>query len=375
VTRDATIALFFGTRPQVIKASVLWEALARVAPVLAIDTGQHYDYQLHQVHYDQLGVRPPNAHLGAGSASHARQTAAMAAAAEDWLLAHAPRFVVVIGDTNSTVACALAAAKLGIPVAHVEAGLRLNGGGGGALIPEEVNRRRVDAIATVLFAPSRRAEEILRRERPDAAVHFVGDVAYDVLQRALPRLPSVAAVPAYDRGWGSEFVFVTLHRAELVDDAEKLAGVMRALAESPLPGVFPVHPRTARALERPGNVPIGRLRRCEPLGYLESIALLRHAAAAVTDSGGVQREAYWLGVPCLTVRDESEWVETLESGANRLVAPAAARELPGAIRSAVAGRGRAGNRGGWDPVAYGDGGAAERIATILAACLSSSPSK
>ncbi len=337
MTRDATIALFFGTRPQVIKASVLWEALARVAPVLAIDTGQHYDYQLHKVHYDQLGVPPPNAHLGVGSASHARQTAAIAAAAEDWLLAHVPRLVVVIGDTNSTVACALAAAKLGIPVAHVEAGLRLNGGG--------------------------------------AAVHFVGDVAYDVLQRALPRLPSVAAVPAYDRGWGSEFVFVTLHRAELVDDAEKLAGVMRALAESPLPGLFPVHPRTARALERLGNVPIGRLRRCEPLGYLESIALLRHAAAAVTDSGGVQREAYWLGVPCLTVRDESEWVETLESGANRLVAPAAARELPGAIRSAVAGRGRAGHRGGWDPVAYGDGGAAARIATILAACLSSSSSK
>jgi len=364
VSGRPSIALFFGTRPQIIKASALREALAAVGPVIALDTGQHYDYQLHQVHYEQLGVRPPDVYLGVGSESHARQTAAIAVAAEDWLTAERPRLAVVIGDTNSTLGCARTAAKLRVPLAHVEAGLRAVG----PLIAEEVNRRCVDAIADLLFAPSRRAEATLRRERPSACVHLVGDVAYDVLRRTLQRSLDPASVRGYDPRWGSEFVYVTLHRAELVDDVAALSAVMRALSQSPLPCLFPVHPRTALALERIGDVTGGAVRLCEPLGYVESITLLKHAAVAVTDSGGVQREAYWLGVPCLTVRDESEWVETLECGANALVPPSAVQRLPGAIRDAA---GRRARELGWDQTAYGDGRAAARIAGILAERLTS----
>jgi UDP-N-acetylglucosamine 2-epimerase len=366
VTAGTAVALFFGTRPQVIKASVLREALATAGPVVAIDTGQHYDYPLHQVHYEQLGVAPPDVYLGVGSGSHARQTAAIAVAAEEWLSANAPRAAVVIGDTNSTLGSALAAAKLRIPVVHVEAGLRAQD----AHLAEEINRRCVDAIADLLLAPSERAEATLRRERPDACVRCVGDVAYDVLQRAVLRAPAPASVPAYDARWGSEFVYVTLHRAELVDDAQRLARVMEALSESPLPCIFPAHPRTAATLERLGARSNGQVRLCAPLGYVQSVGLLSHAAAVVTDSGGIQREAYWLGIPCITVRDETEWLETIECGANRLLAPAAARELPGTIRRAV--DGRAGS-GGWPRGAYGDGRAAERIAGLMSERLSPVP--
>jgi UDP-N-acetylglucosamine 2-epimerase len=336
----------------VIKASVLREALASVGPVVAVDTGQHYDYDLHQVHYDQLGVRAPDAYLGVGSDTHARQTAAILTACEDWIVANKPRAAIVIGDTNSTLACALAAVKLRVPVAHVEAGMSA----ADRLMAEEINRRAVDAVAEVLFAPCERVAARLRRQYPDALVEAVGDVAYDVLRRALDKTPPPAPAAAADR-----FVFVTLHRAELVNDAALLLPVMEALAAAPLPCVFAAHPRTTAALERLGYAANGRVRLTAPVGYLESITLLRQASAVVTDSGGIQREAYWLGVPCITVRDETEWVETVESAANRLVAPKAATTLPAAIAQAVGGGRR------WDKSAYGDGHAAERIAAILAA--------
>lgn len=354
-------ALFFGTRPQVIKASVLREALAAVGPVVAVDTGQHYDYDLHQVHYDQLGVRAPDAYLGVGSDTHARQTAAILTACEDWIAGHRPppRAAVVIGDTNSTLACALAAAKSRLPVAHVEAGLYA----ADRLMAEEINRRAVAAVAEVLFAPCERVAARLRRQYPDALVAAVGDVAYDVLRGALDKAPRPRTVTGYDPAWGRRFVFVTLHRAELVDDAARLRAVMDGLAASPLPCLFAAHPRTEAALERLGYRADGRVRLTAPVGYLETITLLRQAAAIVTDSGGLQREAYWLGVPCITVRDETEWLETVERGANRLVPPEQARSLPEAVAVAAEGRGR---EALWDRTAYGDGHAAERIAAVLA---------
>jgi UDP-N-acetylglucosamine 2-epimerase len=348
---SGSLALFFGTRPQVIKASVLREALASVGPVVAVDTGQHYDYDLHQVHYDQLGVRAPDAYLGVGSDTHARQTAAILTACEDWILANRPRAAIVIGDTNSTLACALAAAKLRVPVAHVEAGMSA----ADRLMAEEINRRAVDAVAELLFAPCERVAAKLRRQYPDALVEAVGDVAYDVLRRALDKSPPPGAA-------AERFVFVTLHRAELVDDAARLLPVMEALAAAPLPCVFAAHPRTTAALERLRYTANGRVRLTAPVGYLESIGLLRQASAVVTDSGGIQREAYWLGVPCITVREETEWVETVECAANRLVAPALAATLPDAVAAAIAGLKKP-----WDRSAYGDGHAAERIAAILAA--------
>ncbi len=352
---SAPIALFFGTRPQVIKASVLRDCLAAVGPVVAVDTGQHYDYALQRVHYDQLGVREPDACLDVGSGSHAAQTGAILAACEAWLEQHRPRLAVVIGDTNSTLACALAAVKGGIPVAHVEAGLRA----GDRYMAEEINRCVVDAIAELLFAPCERVAGPLRDRFPDARVEVVGDVAHDVLRRALTRVPPPTSVAGYDPGWGGDFVYATLHRAELVDAPARLRSVMDGLGRSPLPCLLAAHPRTAAALAELGYAAQPRVRVVEPVGYLESVALARHAAAVVTDSGGLQREAYWLGVPCVTVRAETEWLETVECGANRLVAPEQASALPGAIGDAVQ-RPRS-----WDRSAYGDGHAAERIAGVL----------
>ena len=188
----------------------------------------------------------------------------------------------------------------------------------------------------------------------------MGDVAYDVLQRALPRVPDLNTIDGYDVGWGSDYVYVTLHRAELVDDPSLLRRVMIALSELRLPALFAVHPRTAAALERIGRQPGSFVQFRGPLGYLESIAVLRGGAAVVTDSGGVQREAYWLGVPCITVRAETEWIETLECGANRLAPPAVVERLPDAMKEATAAAAEP-----WNRTAYGDGTAAARIAAFL----------
>ena len=351
------IALFFGTRPQVIKASVLRQALGKIGPLATIDTGQHYDYALHRVHYEQLGVEPPDAYLEVGSGTHARQTAAILVAAEQWITAHQPRMAVVIGDTNSTLACALAAAKSRVPVAHVEAGLRASD----KLMAEEINRRCVDAIASVLLAPCARAAATLKDEQVFGEIHDVGDVAYDVLRAALRRVGSIDHIDGYDSAWGRDFIYVTLHRAELVDDIAKLKQVFDALQNLSHPVLFAAHPRTAAALQR-GNVRLnGRVKIRPPLGYLENLAVLRSAAAAVTDSGGIQREAYWLGVPCVTVRGESEWEETIGLGANRLVEPTRVAALPSVVEDALR------LPRSWDRGAYGDGTAAERVAEILAA--------
>ncbi len=353
----APIALFFGTRPQVIKASVLRDALAAVGAVVAVDTGQHYDYEMHQVHYDQLGVRPPDAFLDVGSGSQAVQTAAILTACEAWLDAHRPRLAVVIGDTNTTMACALAAAKARVPVAHVEAGLRA----ADRLMAEEINRRVVDAVAHWLFAPCARVAAVLEREHPEALVADVGDVAHDVLQRFLPMVPRPESVPGYDPDWQGRFVFATLHRAELVDVPARLAEVVHGLNRSPLPVLLAAHPRTAAALDRAAVRLDASVRRIEPVGYLESLSLVQRAAVVVTDSGGLQREAYWLGRPCLTVRGETEWVETVECGANVLVRPEDAGRLAGEIAAAST------RSTGWDRGAYGDGRAAKRVAAALAA--------
>lgn len=359
------VALFFGTRPQVIKASILREALAATGPVLAVDSGQHYDYRMHQVHYDQLDVRPPDAFLEVGAGTHAAQTAALLTACEAWLSENPVRLAVVIGDTNTTMACALAATKQRVPVAHVEAGLRA----ADHLMAEEINRRVVDAVARWLFAPCARVAEDLRREHPEADVTDSGDVAYDVLCRALQRAPAAETVAGYQPAWGGEFVYCTLHRAELVDAPARLRCVIEGLSRSPLPVLLVTHPRTAAALDRYGIRLGDRIHRTGPIGYLESLALVQRAGVVVTDSGGLQREAYWLGRPCITVRTETEWVETVDRGANRLVPPESASRLGveiGAARDQPT---------TWDRRAYGDGGAAGRIAAHLSVALPSASSR
>ncbi len=357
------LALLYGTRPQVIKASVLVEALAAEWDVLSVDTGQHYDYELNALLYSQLGVRTPRACLDVGSGEHAVQTAHVLTRAAEVLSAAAaagarPRAAVVVGDTNSTLGAALAAAKLRIPVVHVEAGLRC----GDLLMAEEINRRAVDAVSAVLCPPSASSEATLRREHAAGAVVRTGDVARDVLLRTLPRVRPAAEGDGWPLPPAAPFVFATLHRAELVDDPARLAGTLAALGGLGLPVVLAAHPRTRAALAAAGAEPPAGVHVVPPLGYFETLAAVRDAAAVVTDSGGVQREAYWLGTPCVTVRGETEWVETVALGANRLVAPVAA---PDALAGAVAAQLAAG-AGGWDRDALGYGDAAERVRRALA---------
>ena len=351
------VALCYGTRPQVIKASVLRRHLADVAPVLALDTGQHYDYALNALLYEQLDVDSPDHCLEVGSGSHAEQTAAILIRAEQFFTRERPVAVVVIGDTNSTLGCALAAGKLRIPVAHVEAGLRARD----PLMAEEINRRVVDSFAQLLCTPSQAATARMRSERPDATVEETGDVAHDVLLARLDSLPAVTAIGPSNGSTG--YVFATLHRAELTDSPQRLLGVLDALAALSLPVVLALHPRTRAALQAAGRPGEGwsRLTIVPAVGYLESLALTRGARAVVTDSGGVQREAYWLGVPCVTIRTETEWTETLEVGANTLVAPDAAPKLLGTVLESATAR-----RTAWEPVAYGAGDAAKHVARAVA---------
>jgi UDP-N-acetylglucosamine 2-epimerase len=354
----ALVALCYGTRPQIIKASILRKSLANGHRVRAIDTGQHYDYELNALLYEQLGVQVPDEFLYVGSAAHATQLAAILGGAAASFQRERPDIVVVIGDTNSTLGCALAAAQLRIPVVHVEAGLRAVD----ALMAEEINRRAVDAIAHVLCAPSVAAAARLARERDDAVIVETGDVARDVLDGNLARIPVMGSESPLPT---EPFVFATLHRAELTSSATCLRRVVDSLANIGLPVIFPAHPRTRIALQAAGiTIPAERVTLLQPLGYLETLACVRGASAVVTDSGGIQREAYWLGTPCITVRRETEWSETVALGANTLCSPSDITDLVSAVNKAVAGP------RDWYRDSYGDGTASVRIGAAVNAFLS-----
>lgn len=354
------LALCYGTRPQVIKSSLLIDALSERWRVLTVDTGQHYDYELNAGLYDTLGVRRPDHFLGVGSASHAEQTSATLVRAAEVLERERPALVAVIGDTNSTLGCALAAAKMRIPVIHVEAGLRA----ADTLMAEDINRRLVDELAGLLCTPSSLATAELHARQVPGTIVQTGDVAYDVLLRNAGRAESVKESPDWPADPGEPHVFATLHRAELTGSEDRLRGVLAGLSALRLPVIFAVHPRTRGALENPKvRSAIGKnVHLRPPLGYLEAVAAVRDAFAVVTDSGGIQREAYWLGTPCITVRDETEWCETVELGANTLLPPARAEdELPGLVWARAATR-----RTGWRRTAYGSGDAARKIAEAVA---------
>ena len=354
------LAVCYGTRPQVIKASVLTEALARRWPLLTVDTGQHFDDHLQRVFYTQLGVPEPEYCLEVRASNPAQQVADILTRASQIFARERPWAVVVLGDTNSTLGCAMAAAQMRIPVVHVEAGLRV----GDPLMIEEINRRVVDAIGALLCAPSVAAADRLRSERVAGTVAHTGDVARDVLERFSARAAPVASFDWWPISPTEPFVFATLHRAELMNDPSALRRVLAGLGEHGLPVVLPAHPRlrTALATSASGSVP-PTINILSPLGYLEALACTREALAVVTDSGGIQREAYWLGTPCVTIRDETEWPETVELGANVLVSPkTAALGLPRALDQQV----QASTTGRtWDRNAYGAGDAAGRIGDAI----------
>ena len=354
------LAVCYGTRPQVIKASILVEELSHDWPVLTMDTGQHYDYELNALLYQQLGIRSPDVLLGVGSADHAEQTSAVMTGAARVFAERRPWAVIVIGDTNSTLGCALAAAKMRIPVVHVEAGLRARD----ALMAEELNRRMVDAISSVLCAPCDRAAARLRAEHAGGQVFLTGDIARDVLLRHGADLPTAWSSATWPLEPERAFAFATLHRAELTSDPVVLRAVLQALGQLPLPVVLATHPRTRAVIERERleSALSESVRLCSPFGYLETLACVRDASVVVTDSGGVQREAYWLGTPCITMRSETEWTETVELSANTLLdARHDSARLPSVAETLLGN----GTTRAWNRDAYGTGDAAGRIALAV----------
>ena len=343
-----------GARPQFIKAAPVGRALCALPGVreVLVHTGQHYDDTMSAVFFRELDLPPPDYHLGIGSGSHAAQTGAMLPALEVVLLAEQPAGVIIYGDTNSTLAAALVAAKLGLPVAHVEAGLRSYN----RTMPEEINRVVADSLAALLFCPSPISAANLAREGITAGVAVVGDVMYDAVLAAAARSAGRDTLLRLGLQPGG-YLLATVHRAGNTDDPARLGAIVAALNALTEPVVFPVHPRTAKALAALGHPLAAHIQPIAPQGYLDMIALERGARLILTDSGGVQKEAYWLAVPCVTLREETEWVETVAHGWNRLVGTD-----PAAIQTAVA----TFHPTGTPPPVFGDGHAAEQIAAVLA---------
>jgi UDP-GlcNAc3NAcA epimerase len=317
-----------GARPQFVKLAALLRATRAPGRHRLVHTGQHYDPGLSRVFFDELGIAPPDVHLGMGGGTHGVQTGQMLAAVETVLLAERPAAVIVYGDTNSTLAGALAAAKLGLPVVHVEAGLRSFD----RAMPEEINRVLTDHLSTLLLCPTREAAAQLGREGIVRDVHVVGDVMLDVALREAARARETplgrylsgdapSPPPPFDvhPPVPDAYALATIHRAGNTDDPATLARLVSALGRLGVPVYWPVHPRTRQAMHRAGIVPPPTVVALEPLGYLEFAALLARARAVVTDSGGVQKEAYFAGRPCITLRDTTEWRETLHDGWNTLV--------------------------------------------------------
>lgn len=343
----APIVHVLGARPNFMKAAPVIEALRRAGyPQSVIHTGQHYDERLSEVFFRQLGLPEPDVNLGIGSASHAQQTAAAMVGLEREFVQRAPALVVVYGDVNSTVAASLVAAKLQVPVAHVEAGLRSFDD----TMPEEINRRLTDQLCTLCFATSPEAVGHLADEGVDVSrSHLVGNPMIDTLLRNLDRFDTEAVRRA--QGLPRRYAVATVHRPANVDDPEAAGALVRTLHEvgSHIDVVIPVHPRGKAILESAGLRRDGHVHVREPLGYVEFVALLRGAAAVITDSGGVQEETTVLDVPCLTLRPNTERPVTITHGTNRLIT---VDELVPAVRKVLQAGGEAGD--GW-AAAAGDG--------------------
>ena len=358
------IVTIVGARPQFVKAAVVSRAL-RAQPGLRevlVHTGQHYDANMSAVFFEELDIPRPDHDLGVGSGPHGQQTAKMLEAIERILLDAPPDWVLVYGDTNTTLAGALAAVKLHVPVAHVEAGLRSFN----RRMPEEINRVLTDHVAAALFAPTQAAVENLRREGISGQrVRRVGDVMYDAALHYAAKARSAGHGPAAHGLQPGQYVLATVHRSENTDDPARLQAVVAGLAQAArqLPVLLPLHPRTRKMLGAGLAVltAAGDLRVTPPLGYLDMVALEAGAAAIATDSGGVQKEAYFCRVPCVTLRDETEWVELVQSGANRLCPPCS----PEAVAAAVLEAARRGFPADAPADLYGDGNAASSIATAL----------
>lgn len=344
-----------GARPQFVKAATVSRAFAErrseVREVL-VHTGQHYDANMSAVFFDELDIPQPDYNLGIGGGTHGQNTGRMMEGLEELMFRERPDYLLVYGDTNSTLAGALVAAKLHIPIAHVEAGLRSFN----RRMPEEINRVLTDHIAGLLFAPTGTARSNLTQEGIDASkIHVVGDVMYDAAifykERARP--------PTWFRAAGGiegKFALCTIHRAENTDDSAHLRGILEGLASSPVPVVLPLHPRTRNKMHEEGLAWPDNVRVVDPVGYLEMVWLESRCSFVLTDSGGVQKEAFFHQKPCITLREETEWVELVASGWNRL-AGSDPKLIAECIATAAVPRDT--------PDLYGRGDAADRIVELI----------
>ena len=365
------IMTIVGARPQFIKAAAVSRAVeahnrsGERSPIeeILVHTGQHYDEGMSGIFFRELEIPAPKYNLAIGSGQHGRQTGRMLGAIEEVLLAEKPDWVLTYGDTNSTLAGALAAAKLHIPTAHVEAGLRSFN----RRMPEEINRIVADRLATLLFCPGQTAVDNLAAEGipPMTNAHFkdlipevvvTGDVMADALQFAAAKAVAQSDILSRLGLQPPGYLLATVHRAENTDDPQRLADILSAFADLEENVVFPAHPRTRKFLNEKGYRPPPNVRLIDPVGYFDIIALEKSARMLLTDSGGMQKEAYWLKIPCVTLRDETEWVETVAAGWNTLTGAD-----PDRILSAV----RTFTPPTAHPTLYGEGQAAWKIVHAL----------
>lgn len=325
------IMTIVGARPEFIQTAPVTKAIRRRHTEILVHTGQHYDDKMSDVFFRDLGIPAPEINLDVGSGSHGKQTGEILARAEAAMLREKPDWVVVFGDTNSTIGGALAAAKLHIPVAHIEAGLRSYD----RKMPEEVNRVMTDHISTLLLPPTQAAVDNLAKEGITQGVKLVGDVRVDVVTQTVPRArgEQPRLLDQTKLKAGEPFALATIHRASNTDDPVRLKAIVEAFNTLELPVVLPVHPRLGKMMTEFGLAFGGNVRTLEPIGFLEMIALLDACRIVVTDSGGLQKEAYMLHRPGVTVRDTTEWIETVHSGWNRLTEP---EDFKSAVTAALA---------------------------------------
>jgi len=348
------IASVVGARPQFIKLAPLSRELRKKHREVLIDTGQHYDEEMRGNFFSEFRIPKPDHSLGIGSADHGEQTGKMLIAVEKALMSELPRLTIVFGDTNSTLAGALASAKLNIPVAHVEAGLRSHD----TTMPEELNRVLTDHLAKLLFCPMDSAKENLKREGITEGVHVVGDVMVDSLEESRKAAEKHSRILEQMNLKKGEYQLLTVHRPANTDVKKNLEGIIEAIRASKTTTVFPAHPRTVNSLKQHGleaKLP-ANLVVTKPLGHMDTVWLASNAARVLTDSGGLQKEAYLLGVPCVTLRDTTEWVETVNAKWNVLVGAD-----PKKILEAI--KGFSPNK--YRPKIFGPSGASARIAKII----------
>ncbi len=362
-------ATIVGARPQFVKAAALSAALRKVHEEVLVHTGQHYDDNMSSVFFEELGIPLPGHFLHIGAGPHGAQTGAMLSGIEQLLGDIQPDAVIVFGDTNSTLAGALAAVKMGIPVVHVEAGLRSNN----RSMPEEINRIVTDHISTWLFAPTRAAARCLASEGITAGVHVVGDIMADCVRHFSPLARARSTILAKLGLSPKQYALATVHRAANTDDPSRLDEILTALGALSSPVILPLHPRTAAAAKRAGlehRLSGDCLRVIAPVGYFDMLQLMQEAQLVLTDSGGVQKEAYFVQVPCLTMRDETEWPETIQAGWNCLVGADRTKIVEHAEQRLARDDPRLHDPRLHDPrlhdSLYGDGATAQRITDILA---------